>query len=355
MLENFDPTTIADEELRAIVVLLMNEVERLSAAVRDLKEENRRLRDENRRLKGEQGRPVIRPQTVALSSEAERHTARPHQKGRRQVAIDRREICRVDPADLPPDAVFKGYVDVVVQDVCFQTDNVLFRKEKFYSAGEKRAYLAPLPQGYEGQFGPGVRAWVLSLAYASGVSQPKIRELLQTVGISISAGEISDLLIKNHTSFHQERQDIVRAGVASTGYAHLDSTATRVLGRNHACHVLCTPYYTAYSTQPSKDRVSLVAALLGGQAPLFVWSEQARSLLRTMRVPAAWIREGGRACPRTPCCGGSGWRRSWREARCRGTAPLRCARRWRWDTLTPKPRCPSSPCWWSMTPPSSTC
>lgn len=275
----------------------MNEVERLSAEVRDLKEENRRLQDENRRLKGEQGRPVIRPQRVVLSSEAERHTARPQQKGCRQVAIDRREVCRVDPQILPPDAVFKGYVEVVVQDVCFQTDNVLFRKEKFYAAREQRTYLAPLPAGYDGQFGPGVRAWVLALAYASGVSQPKIRELLQTVGITISAGEISNLLIKGHAIFHQERQEIVRAGVASTSYAHLDSTATRVSGRNHACHVLCNPYYTAYSTQPGKDRVSLVAALLGGQPPQFVWGEQARSLLHTMRVPAAWIREVGARLP----------------------------------------------------------
>ncbi len=63
MLENFDPASIADEALRAAVVLLMTEVERLSAENKDLKEEVQRLRDENRRLKGEQGKPVIRPMT----------------------------------------------------------------------------------------------------------------------------------------------------------------------------------------------------------------------------------------------------------------------------------------------------
>lgn len=289
MLEEFDPTSIADEGLRAIVVLLMGEVERLSVRVRELGEENERLRDENRRLKGEQGRPAIRPQM--LSSEAERHTARPHQKGQRHLTIDREEICRVDRALLPPDAVFKGYVDVVVQDVVFQTDTVRFRKEKFYAPQDKRTYIAPLPEGYVGQFGPGVRSWVLSLAYASGVSQPKIRDLLQTVGITISAGEISRLLIEGHERFHQERGAIVRAGVASTEYAHLDSTATRVGGQNYACHVLCNPFYTAYSTQPSKDRVSLVAALLGGQTPSFVLNAGTLALLRQWKVPQTWISE----------------------------------------------------------------
>jgi Transposase IS66 family len=289
MLENFDPTTITDEELRSIVVLLMTEVERLSAEVSALKEDNQRLWDENRRLKGEQGTPVVRPQS--LSSEAERHASRPHHKGHKQrhVSIDREEIRRVDPARLPPDAQFKGYVDVVVQEICFHTENVLFRKEKFYSPSAQRTYLADLPQGYRGQFGPGVRSWVLSLAYASGVSQPKIKDLLATVGIQISAGELSALLIKEHAIFHQERQDIVRAGVASTLYQHLDSTATRVYGQNHACHVLCNPYYTAYSTQPTKDRISLVAALLGGQEPAYRVSAHALQIMQQWKIPQTWI------------------------------------------------------------------
>ncbi len=294
MLENFDPASIADEALRAAFLLLMREVERLSAENKDLKDEVHRLRDENRRLKGEQGAPVIRPMTrpPAVSSEKERHTARPHRKREKQrhVSLDRQEIRRVDPQLLPPDAAFKGYVDVVVQDICFTTDNVLFRKEKFYSPREKRTYLATLPAGYGGEFGPGVHAWVLSLAYASGVSQPKIKDLLQTVGLTISAGEISNMLIKHHTVFHHERQDILQAGVASTAWQHLDSTATRVCGQNYHCHVLCNPYYTAYCTVPRKDRVSMVCALLGRQTPLFVLNAVALDLLHEMGVPHKWVR-----------------------------------------------------------------
>jgi len=295
MLENLDPSSIQDDALRAIVLLLMNEVERLSAKVKDLEEEAQRLRDENRRLKGEQGKPVIRPvtHTTSLSSEKERHTGRPHHKRQKQrhVSIDRQEIRRVDPQVLPPDAEVKGYVDVVVQDVSFQTDNVLFRKEKFYSATEKRTYLADLPAGYDGEFGPGVISWILSLAYASGVSQPKIKALLQTVGITISAGEISNVLIKHREVFHQERQDILRAGLESTPWQHLDSTATRVYGQNYHCHVLCNPFYTAYCTLPSKERVSMVSALRGGRAPTFVFNDVALQLMHDTGVPQKWIQQ----------------------------------------------------------------
>jgi hypothetical protein len=294
MLENFDPASIADEGLRAIVLLLMTEVERLAAENTDLKEEVQRLRDENRRLKGEQGKPTIRPVSVApaLSSEKERQVPRAHRKRakRGQVPIDRQEVRHVDPLLLPPDAQFKGYVDVVVQDICFSTDNVLFRKEKFYSPGAKRTYLADLPAGYAGEFGPGVRAWVLSLAYASGVSQPKIKDLLETVGLRISAGEISRLLIKQHDTFHQERQDILEAGVASTTWQHLDSTATRVYGQNYQCHVVCNPYYTAYCTLPRKDRVSVACALSGRRTPLFVLNGRALELLQAVGAPQKWVR-----------------------------------------------------------------
>ncbi len=295
MLENFDPTSIPDESLRAIVLLLMNEVERLSGEVTDLQEEVQRLRDENRRLKGEQGKPVIRPVTPlpSLSSEKERHVPRPHRKRAKkaQVPIDRQEIRQVAPELLPPDAQFKGYVDVVMQDILFQTDNVLFRKEKFYSPSEKRTYLADLPAGYAGEFGPGVHAWILSLAYASGVSQPKIKDLLQTVGLTISAGEISNILIKHHDAFHQERQDILQAGIGSTSWQHLDSTATRVYGQNYHCHVLCNPFYTVYCTLPRKDRVSMVCALLGRRTPLFVLNPVALELLHTVGVPHKWVRQ----------------------------------------------------------------
>jgi hypothetical protein len=50
-------------------------------------------------------------------------------------------MTQVDPDRLPPDAEFKGYEDVVVQDVLFRTDNVLVHKEKFYSPSQHQTYL----------------------------------------------------------------------------------------------------------------------------------------------------------------------------------------------------------------------
>src|SRR6266480_4353544 len=198
MVEEFDPKSIEDEGLRQIVIGLMNLVENLQAKLAQKDEEIQQLRDEINRLKGEQGKPKIAANKPSpdLSSEKQRRESKLHQKSSKQaqIQIDRVEVLRVDQEQLPADTVFKGYVDVVVQDLSIRSDNVQFRKEKYYSPGQKRTYLAPLPAGYHGQFGPNVRAWVLAMYYAGQMSEPKLLEVLQTAGMQISAGQLSNML-----------------------------------------------------------------------------------------------------------------------------------------------------------------
>ena len=227
--ENVDPSTIEDEGVRQVVMTLMNLVETLSAKAIKQAEEIQRLRDEINRLKGEQGKPTFTPKklTPLLSSEQERRVSKPRRKANKhaQIMIVREEVLKVDEHLLPDDAQFKGYDEVIVQDIAFRTHNVRFRKEKYYSPSQKKTYLATLPTGYSGQFGPAVKAWVLTLYYADGMSEPKILDLLHTVGMSISAGQLSGMLIKNQEPFHVESAAVRKAGLASSPWQHLDSTA----------------------------------------------------------------------------------------------------------------------------------
>ena len=295
MLENFDPNTIEDEVVRQVVLYLMNVVENQNTKIQEQAEEIQRQRDEINRLKGEQGKPKIKANkpTRDQSSEKERRQSKPHHKASKQpeIKIDRVEVLKIDGKRLPQDAQFKGYEEVVVQDIEFRTANIKFRKEKYYSPSQKQTYLADLPVGYKGQFGPKVRAWVLALYYSAGMSEPKIFEFLQSVGMHISAGQLSDFLIKDQEQFHSERAAVVRAGLESTRWQHLDSTGTRVDGKNEHCHILCNPFYTAYCTLPSKDRLSLLRVLQGGADPVFRLNELALSLLKQLGVAEKWCKK----------------------------------------------------------------
>jgi len=150
-------------------------------------------------------------------------------------------VAQVDPTHLPLDAVFKGYEDVVVQDVIFRTDNILFHKEKWYSPSQHQSSLAPLPQGDTGQFGPGIKSLALTLYFGGQMSEPKVAELLRSAGVQISDGHSSNLLIKDQVAFHAEKDALYQAGLASSPWQHLDDTSTRVNGQNGYCHIVCNP------------------------------------------------------------------------------------------------------------------
>ena len=308
ILDEIDLSSIQIENARELIQQLLNLIEKLSADLRDAQIENQRLRDEVNRLKGEQGKPDIKgntpkPASSDHSSEEERRRPRQRHKISKQakIEINREQVVEVDLAILPPDATFKGYADVVVQDIVVRTDNVLFHKEKYYAASTQKSYQAELPRGYEGQFGPGIKALTLALYYGMQASEPKILEFYANVGIQISAGELSNWLIKDRGSFHAEKDEVYEAGLRSSPSQHIDDTLTRVNGQNQHCHVVCNPVYTAYHTRPNKDRLSVLDVLRNGRERHFRLNAEALGYLKGETWSKAawgtlqkWAAEGGK-------------------------------------------------------------
>jgi hypothetical protein len=98
------------------------------------------------------------------------------------------------------------------------------------------------------------------------------------------------MLIKDQKQFHAERAAVVKAGLASSPWQHLDSTGTTVNGKNEQCHILCNPLYTAYWTVPAKDRLSLLRVLQGGTDPVFQVNALALELMAQLGVSEKWCR-----------------------------------------------------------------
>jgi hypothetical protein len=114
------PSNADSEELRRLVAELVDEVTALRAAVAALKDENAALRGEIARLKGLPGRPKLKPSGMErATATAPRGDRRKGRARRAAGAVERvvPEEQRILATAAPPGSRFKGYEDVVVQDL----------------------------------------------------------------------------------------------------------------------------------------------------------------------------------------------------------------------------------------------
>src|SRR5215216_4395078 len=266
---------ITDPAARQLIGQLLNLIETLSAENQALRAENQQLRDELARLKGGSGKPDIKPSTAPTpapdhSSEQERRTPKPRRKGRKIGILvpTRTEHCVVDPALLPPDAIRHDTTEVIVQDLLLQPEIIRFVREVFLVPSTGQTITAPLPEGYQGEFGPHIQALTLTLGHGAHISQPSLLTFFQDAGIVISKGTIARWLRDQRATWVVEAQAIHQAGLASTDWQATDQTSTRVDGQNQTCHVLGNPYFTVYQTRPGGTRQD-VLSVLWGQEPRF--------------------------------------------------------------------------------------
>lgn len=286
---------IADATLKGLLGDLLNIVENQAKRINELIEENQTLRDENNRLKGENGKPKFRKQTKEkegenssnVSSEKERGSnGKPKgKKGskKNKLTVNRVELCPLAIEQLPTDACFKGYQSTVIQDLVIQTDNVEFKRAIYYSPSLKKTFIAPLPAGYQGEFGPTIKALILSLYHKSKVTASGIVDFLKEHGILIGAASVSRFLTEGHDIFHQEKQDIVSAGLQSAAYQQMDDTGARVRGKNYYSHILCNEFYTAYFSRRQKDRLTILEILTQGELAFRI-NEHTLSLMKEMNA-----------------------------------------------------------------------
>ncbi|MEG4846559.1 transposase, partial [Microcoleus sp. F10-C6] len=152
-------------------------------------------------------------------------------------------------------------------------------------------------------YGNELAAFVIMLYFELRVPPEKILKLLQSQGIVISAGEISNILIHKHAcQFTLEYQAVLQAGLASTSYQHIDDTGMRVNGVNHYVVTLCNPYYTSFFTNRRKNRDTVNQLLsklsidtdkgLGESIKILVSDDAGQFSQLTKHRALCWIHEG---------------------------------------------------------------
>ncbi len=190
-----DGDALANVHVREVVGKVLNLVEAVVVDNRRLEEENQRLREIIRQLKGEpRSSPAPRrPPARDVSSEKERRQRASPPEGPpradcrsfRDIRVDKEVIRYVDAAHRPPDATFIGYEDVVVQDLQIKSYNIRYRLELWDSPSQGRLR-GELPPGVTGEYGPELKALLVSLKYVAGTSLPRAHEFVEHCGVVIS-------------------------------------------------------------------------------------------------------------------------------------------------------------------------
>lgn len=294
-----ETASLSDPKTKDIFNGLLNLIDRLFSESESLREENQQLKDEVNGLKGEQGKPTIKANTQQSdhSSEQERTGKDDSNKGTKKnqrqrkpklanVKIDREQKCSIDKSILPEDAQFKGYSDIVIQDIKIITDNVKYRREMYYSPSNHKTYLAELPADVagKGEYGVGIRSLIPLLKSECHLSERCILDFFQNFGIEVSSAYISNQWTKGYTDFHQEKTALFEAGLLSTPYQQIDDTSARVKGQNHYTQIICNPFYSAYFTTQRKDRLTVLDVFRNLAPREFLYNSEAIRLLDRFKL-----------------------------------------------------------------------
>jgi hypothetical protein len=228
------------------------------------------LQDEIRRLKGHKGKPPIKPSRMDKEAQGAEEAGKERKRGPQRAktaqlqAVD--EV--IAPEGLPAEAReqgwrFKGYADYVVQDLVIEARHTRYRLEE-WQGPDGQWLRGKLPASVDGHFGPELVSYVLHQHHHQHVTQPLLLEQLHEFGIEISAGQLSHLLTQEQELFHQEKAQVLEAGLQVSHYLQTDDTGARHDGKNGYCTYIGNELFAWFESTQSKSRVNFLSLLRAG-------------------------------------------------------------------------------------------
>ena len=285
-----DERTPLVESLLAIIRVLQDHSQQLETTVQE-------LRDEIAILKGQKPRPDIKPSRL----EASRPKPAPAEGSKRPGSAKRPKtselrIHREVPLhleSLPPGASFRGYEPYVVQELIIRSENTRYLRARYHLA-DGGSLLAPFPVGVlpvaGGHFGANLIAYVLDQYHQAQVTEPLLLQQLWEYGIDLSAGQLHRLLTENHERFHEEKGEVLVAGLTVSSYIGTDDTGARHQGKNGYCTAIGNDLFAYFESTGSKSRLNFLHILQGSRRD-YVINDMALAYWRRQKLAAALVEQ----------------------------------------------------------------
>lgn len=268
-----NPREISDNKvLQDLVIELLNRIEEFIHSNKSLQAQLSEAQDEINRLKGEKGKPKFsgkgkgKVPKLDLGKASDKKDSKTAENSLAEsdlpAEIDRTEVVARPPSDLPTDAEFKGYREVVHRDIRIERVNTVYRIARWYSASTGKTYESSLPEGVESGLGARLRSFIQILHHGGDMTHRKIQELLSHLGIDLSKGTVSNVL--THSDWvESEYEELLKSSLSESPYVQIDSTSSREQGQGMHTQIMCGEFFTLFSTQEGRSRTDVYAALQG--------------------------------------------------------------------------------------------
>ena len=276
-----------------------NKSQSLKEEIVQLKQRIETLNVEMRRLKNLPAKPQLHPnnpgqgkvQNGRLGSKGKKRGGSKkgvRRRSRRKLQIHQTETIPA-PDNIPEGFKFMGYQDIIVQDLNFEAFNTLFRIPRFYNHKTHQTMKIPFSAKIKGHFGGKLRAVILYLKHQGRMPEKRIHTLLNEIGLEISVGQLHNILTgQDNELFHEEKKEILRAGLKSSSVIQTDDTGARHSGHNGFCNIICNELFTIYNTTQSKSRLNFLM-ILAENIDYYVFNEDAIMYLERIGIPKKWI------------------------------------------------------------------
>jgi hypothetical protein len=274
MVKRYEIPPIPPGEATPLVKALVEVIERLLEDNQALVETHQQMRDEIALLKGEKAKPKLKPSNMdkeagkkddplaADEDQKKRPGSAKRNKTEHLTIHEERVIPPSEP--LPPGARFKGYRDVVVQELKITSHNTRYRLE-YWQTEEGQSFVGRLPENLQGQhYGPDLRSYILYQHHHCHVTQPLLREQLTEWGIDISAGQIDALLTAGKEDFFAEKDALLVTGLEVCRAITVDDSGARHRGKNGYVTHLGHDLFGWFSSTDSKSRINFLELLHAG-------------------------------------------------------------------------------------------
>lgn len=281
---------IPEEERTPLVKKLLDIISVLNSTLHERDELIQELKDQIAVFKGEKPKPKIQPSRLepkggdkqtAIGPESLRPGSLKRSKTKELVIHS--EVT-ISPAVIPLGSVFKGYDEYVVQDIVIRPKNVKYCLARWktpdgvYVVGQLPAHVKG------GHFGPTLVSYILYQHHHNLVTQPRIYEELREWGVDISAGQIDRILTNRTGLFHQEKDEILRAGLAVSSYLNVDDTGARHKGKNGYCTHIGNELFAWFHSSEHKNRINFLELLRAGHSD-YVVNDSALDYMRAHKLP----------------------------------------------------------------------